>query len=545
MARDAVASTGDDFEWVEAFKKQQGRSPRVLHIGNIANNAYLNAKLLRRHGIEGDVCAYEYYHIMGCPEWEDAPIPESDGFDFHPVWTAAELGGFERPRWFVQGPETLCRLYLRARSSGSFYASWLWALLELQRRVRARWVRIPILRLLAEVAGMDPANAPLPQMSGNLTFARRVLGAGWPFGTVARILVRLLVEIPVLAVSLVASILLLPGGLRALRGVLGETGTSGVDHRRLLARYEGWARTLSGYDAVIGYATDGAIPLAAGKRPYLAFEHGTIRDMPFEDSPAGRICAVVYRHADEVLVTNCDNQKAAIRLGLERYRFVPHPINEFQGGSVAEDGERLRAELLNELDSDYIVFHPARQHWEERRHPNWEKGNDIFIRGFADFVHGVAPRASAIFVEWGATVAQSKALIEELGITARVRWIRPVPNLRMIDYIDACDLVADQFFLGAFGSTMPKALQRGTPAMLRLDEDMHRWCFSEMPPVSNVVKPEDVRDELTRLYREPSYADDLRVRGRDWYARWHSNEAVARKLSGALRDALAREERAA
>ena len=45
---------------------------RILHIGNIANNAYLNAKILNEAGFECDVLCASYYHSMGNPEWEDA-----------------------------------------------------------------------------------------------------------------------------------------------------------------------------------------------------------------------------------------------------------------------------------------------------------------------------------------------------------------------------------------------------------------------------------------------------------------------------------------
>ena len=65
-------SSVNNHDWLDKFRQQHGRSPRVLHIGNIANNAYNNAKLLNKVGLECDVICYGYYHIMGCPEWEDA-----------------------------------------------------------------------------------------------------------------------------------------------------------------------------------------------------------------------------------------------------------------------------------------------------------------------------------------------------------------------------------------------------------------------------------------------------------------------------------------
>ena len=94
-----------------------GRPPRVLHIGNIANNAYNNARIQRRHGIEADVLCYHYFHIMGCPEWEDGTFEGEVDADL-PNWFATSLGGWSRPDWFVQGPTIQSVQYLKARRLG-------------------------------------------------------------------------------------------------------------------------------------------------------------------------------------------------------------------------------------------------------------------------------------------------------------------------------------------------------------------------------------------------------------------------------------------
>ena len=69
MSRNSIdiqsATTNDPLQWVKQFNQKYGRSPRVLHIGNIANNAYNNAKLLNNAGLDCDVICYDYYHIMG------------------------------------------------------------------------------------------------------------------------------------------------------------------------------------------------------------------------------------------------------------------------------------------------------------------------------------------------------------------------------------------------------------------------------------------------------------------------------------------------
>ncbi len=116
--RDALPSASAEesvLAATRAFQEQHGRPPRVLCIGNVANNGYNNGKILARAGWDIDVVCYDYYHIMGCPEWEDADFEGDVGDPFNPNWRRVNLNGFERPSWFVQGPRHMCVRLLLAR----------------------------------------------------------------------------------------------------------------------------------------------------------------------------------------------------------------------------------------------------------------------------------------------------------------------------------------------------------------------------------------------------------------------------------------------
>ena len=129
-ATDPNADLAADLAFIEQFQKAAGRPLRVLHIGNIANNAYNNALIQRRYGIAADTICYDYYHVMGCPEWEAATFSKVTD-NFFPDWWATELGGWQRPDWFVQGPLTICLGYLRARNAGDNDAVQIfWKLLQ-------------------------------------------------------------------------------------------------------------------------------------------------------------------------------------------------------------------------------------------------------------------------------------------------------------------------------------------------------------------------------------------------------------------------------
>src|SRR5688572_22411981 len=73
---------------------------RILHLGNIVNNGYLNAKFLRRAGWIADSVSIDYRHVQGQPEWEDVAFvnPGLDHFD--PDWGLVDLGGHQRVDWF-------------------------------------------------------------------------------------------------------------------------------------------------------------------------------------------------------------------------------------------------------------------------------------------------------------------------------------------------------------------------------------------------------------------------------------------------------------
>jgi glycosyltransferase involved in cell wall biosynthesis len=479
-------------DWLDHFKERNGRRPTVLHIGNIANAAYLNAAMLNDAGMDCDVLCYEYYHIMGCPEWESAVFDSHEVDANRPRWSEIDLHGFQRPRWFAQGALATCIDYLIARRTNDRRTDELWRLLQAEQED-------PELAERAEPAGgkSNYLAAVIESRIGDLVTAFRI---DFP-----------LRPDQLSAEELTASLSLSKEYFAPLR------------------------RLCSLYDVVIGYSTDGVVPLSVGKRPYLTYEHGTIRALPFEDNTDGRLCALTYSRADLSFITNCDTVIAAERLKLSDYRFVPHPINE----QVVADPEpaSLRNRLCQELQADFLVFHPARQHWEPQRHPSWEKGNDIFLEGFARFVKTTRPRAAAILVDWGKTVARSRVLIDELGIADRVLWITPQNAAGMAAYIQASDVLADQFFLGAWGSTMPRALYLGTPAMIYVNESIHRWCFPEMPPVVNAGTSDTVNLGLCRLIDEDCRRE-ISAAGRCWYEKYHSSKVITECFSRAIRDVL-------
>ena len=517
--------------WLDEFRAKHGRSPRILHLGNIGNNGYNNAKLLNRAGLDCDTLCYDYYHIMSCPEWEDADYVGDIRSDNYPSWAGVDLRGFERPRWFAQGPILTCIDYLLAKRKGQAEeADRIWLRLQDERE-----------RICSQLRG---ETAPVLAVG----WFKRVMAGHSPRVVIGKAIRKfwkipylLLMEIPAaqrLAVALGSSPF-----MRNVRRICREYAAAFPQDPAPLRpsdfltygySFPRWQELFRQYDLVTGYATDGIYPMLDGTVPYIAYEHGTIRNIPFEPTTQGRLCALTYRKSNVAFITNCDNNVAAEKLEIPNFKWVPHPIND--DSHPTTDPNRVRREVREKLQSDFVIFHPSRHHWSASRDTSWDKGNDILIEGFAQFVREVNPRAGAVFVEWGLTLAGSKDLIAKHGIEKNVLWIDPQPTPRMNAYIQASDVLADQFCIGTFGGIMPKGLLFGTPNLIYLDEAVHKWCLPEFPPILNTRTPDDVLAALKHLYTDPAYAKQLADSGRDWYAKYHSSRVVADAFTTALKD---------
>jgi hypothetical protein len=143
-----------------------------------------------------------------------------------------------------------------------------------------------------------------------------------------------------------------------------------------------------------------------------------------------------------------------------------------------------------------------------------------------------------VLVCWGATLASTRQLLVEERIADRVVWVAPLPHRALVRYIRASDAVADQFYLGAFGSLTPKVMACGRIPLVALHEDVHHWCFPELPPVVNVRTEEEAFEGLRQLYRDPAWRLEREAACRNWYHQYHSMTEVVQRLGKAYDEVL-------
>lgn len=89
---------------------------RILHIGNIANNAYIFSHLLQDKGVNSCAISPNYHHIMGYPIWENKEMVLDEADHFFPKINREELDQFP---WFSSGTWKECFQKITSYLEGS------------------------------------------------------------------------------------------------------------------------------------------------------------------------------------------------------------------------------------------------------------------------------------------------------------------------------------------------------------------------------------------------------------------------------------------
>jgi glycosyltransferase involved in cell wall biosynthesis len=600
---DLDSAIAADLLFIKEFEQTNGRPLRVLHIGNIANNAYNNALIQRRFGIAADTICYDYYHVMACPEWEAATFSKPIDGSF-PDWWATELGGWQRPDWFVQGPLAVCLGYLRARNAGDRdAASFFWKLLqakywELLNGVatangRAR-PKMP--NDLAEVLTIFDMHCWLERTRSVRGFLVDFVRSKYHSFLEKRIFPYLQEEAEAgIAPNSHLSIFVwqqlrrmrgLPSGKDELHGVMRRMQVSpvvkptrldlnrpefsylarygkGSENRKemrdailraLRAQYEKFpAEILDGvesftlhvfgqfadvlpyYDVIQGYATDGFIPYVNGFGNFVCYEHGTLRDIPFEESYNAILCLASYKNAKFSFVTHSDVLPSAARMGLEKTRTIclPHAFDD-------QKIVKFQAEFIPKkkaVDDIVTLFCPTRHHWCSEP-ASMQKGNEVFIAGAADAAR-TNRNFRIVFVEWGVDVDKSRDFIRSLGIEDLVSWIPMMNKSELRQAYCNNHAVIDQFLTPAMGGVTFEAMALGCRVMTRIDIEQTTLFFGEPPPCLTAESVEACSARILQVVNDPDDRAGIGRASATWFQTYHSARRTVALQAKAYKSILA------
>lgn len=483
---------------------------KILHIGNILNNGYLHCLYLRGKGVEADSLNVDYKHVQGQPEWAEVYIDKPVGDEFNPDWSLVDLRGYKRPEWFFDiALKDLPELGSHLANGG---AGEIATVIENQYTPPATpsKIRRAISQGLTSI-GLDSL----------LRYRRRK---------------RVEFQAALMAGGSDAAKRLAETMVNEFRKTYPDWGKklSVLDVYDHLPRATAHGHVIRNYNLIQAYSLDPInVMLGNPGQPFIAYEHGTMREFPFEDSSRGRLYALSVKKAEKLIITNADCNRAADRLGLKNYVFIPHIIDERFMRPFESPFKRM---LKEEHGCDFIFVAPARHHWKNcppGLENSWFKRNDIMIRALGKlFSSRPKLKALVIFFEWGQEVELSKELIRECGFADKTLWKPICSKPAMQEYYNAADVVLDQFNdgIGTFGAVAPEGMACGKPVLINYKEDLHRWCYPVLPPLINTKDEDAIAMALGGLVDNPDYLARKGEEGRKWFLEHHSSSLVISRM---------------
>ncbi len=467
-------------------------------------------------GLDCDVICYDYYHIMGCPEWEDADLSSQLIDNYKPKWTSVDLSGFERPEWFAQGPLRTCIDYLCARRDNDPLKPEHWRTLLLHSRcISPRNIKdwLSILKPQARQA----YGLLLNSQNRLVSLVSRFLSKQVKKSLRRLFFKHTLVNVPDMTFQSRADALITEF---ARQFPARSDRLEMEDLEPYWPFFHKWCQLFNHYDIIIGYATDPFLPLLIG-RSFFAIEHGTLRTIPFEKNSRGRTTALAYNQAQHCFVTNFDCTDNAKVIAPGRFSLMNHPYDEDREFNISEVA-KIRDKLFQELDADFLIFHPTRHDWVEGT-GFADKKNEVLMLAFSE-LRARGWRVGLVVCEWGANVIQSKNLLRSRGCSRHVQWIKPLAHKPFERMCRACDVVADQFKLGAFGGVCFKSMAIGTAVLTYLDQEQIEKHYAECPPVINCKSVDEVTKRLIAVLNDRASLKVIGEESRRWIKRFYGKQ---------------------
>ncbi|UFX45216.1 glycosyltransferase family 4 protein [Bradyrhizobium sp. 41S5] len=282
-----------------------------------------------------------------------------------------------------------------------------------------------------------------------------------------------------------------------------------------------FADVLEHYDIIQGYSIDGFIPFINGLKNYTCYEHGTLRELPFEKTYNGILCSTSYKNAAFSFVTNSDVLPSVARLQLKRERtvYLPHAFDDEKISSF-----RAGLKLPKRGPKHTTFFSPTRHHWYAAP-VSMQKGNDLFLRAAAQ-VAQTDRDFRIILVEWGVDVHRSKELIQELRIEDMVSWIPSLNKAELRQLYCSSDVVVDQFRIPAIGGVAFEAMALGRRVITNLDETQSAEFFGAAPPCLVADRVESCATRILEVLADPLDCNGRGDAARLWFEKCHSAQRV-------------------
>ena len=269
-------------------------------------------------------------------------------------------------------------------------------------------------------------------------------------------------------------------------------------------------------DILHGHALGNIVTMVTG-RPYIAQFHGSdVREVAVSSRGWGPLLRLAARRADRVLVSTPDliDYLQTVGLSREKIEFLPNPVDTTVFAPVPPSLDLHDGHAA-------VILHPTR--------PQSIKRTEWLFQAYARLWRDYDVILYA--VDHGTDSPQSREirqLVRQLGLTS-VRFLPRIPLSEMPRYLNAADIVADQFSgLPAFSLVGLEAMACAKPLVASLPDTP--GFYGRNAPVVRSNSVDDVERALRFLLENPHEWHRIGEACRAWVETHHAPSVVVNRL---------------
>ncbi len=260
-------------------------------------------------------------------------------------------------------------------------------------------------------------------------------------------------------------------------------------------------------------------------KPYVMIPYGTEVFPEYALSRKDRIIQV--QGARLILSSGALMLQFVKQLGLEskfRNYLLPLDLDLYRPMDKAEIGNVLSSFNPISLENKFTFLITSRSNFAL-------KGTDKVIRAFKKLVK-YNDKARLILIKWGSDTEKVEHLIESLNLQGFcILYPNMLSDPKLAKLYNSVDVVLDQFpthlgDLGVIGDIGRKVLATGRPLITSFNSAANSLIYDELPPLIHAYTEDEIYRAMVELIENPSYANELGEKARNWSVRYHGPNAA-------------------
>jgi glycosyltransferase involved in cell wall biosynthesis len=169
-----------------------------------------------------------------------------------------------------------------------------------------------------------------------------------------------------------------------------------------------------------------------------------------------------------------------------------------------------------------VIVQHIRQFWKRSRDKWHQKGNDLLIKGYAQFLKS-NPQINSrlVLFDYGIHANDTKQLITELGIEGYVTWLPKMQRKHLMAFIKMADVIVGELFHSWLTyCVVLETLSMSKPLIQKRIDTEFLSAYPELYPMLHASTAEEVCQRLNQVANEKEKVKQIGEKAREWFIQY-------------------------